>query len=182
MTDESNPWTLLSVEEKYANPWIKVHEHKVLTPAGNPGIYGTVSFHNRAVGVVPLADNGDIWLVGQYRFPLEQYHWEIPMGGAPEGEDAAETALRELKEETGLVAQSLELIARVHTSNCITNEEGFIFVARGLSEAEAEPEETEVLEVRRVPFDEAFAMAMDGRITDAISVVALQRMRLLGMA
>lgn len=182
MADEHNPWTTVSVKEIYTNPWIRVHEHQVINPAGNPGIYGTVSFRNRAVGIVPLAENGDIWLVGQYRFPLQQYHWEIPMGGAPEGEYALDCAERELREETGLKAQSIELLAHVHTSNCITNEEGFVFIARGLTEVGAEPEETEVLTVRRLPFSEALQMTMDGRITDAISVIALQKMRLLGMA
>lgn len=182
MSNERNPWTTLSVREVYRNPWIKVDEHQVLNPAGNPGIYGTVSFHNRAVGIVPLADNNDVWLVGQYRFPLQQYHWEIPMGGAPEGESAEACARRELREETGLLAQTLDPLGLVHTSNCITNEQGFIYLARGLSVVEAEPEETEQLQIRRLPFAEALAMAMDGRITDAISVIALQRIRLLGIA
>ncbi|MDK2777885.1 MAG: NUDIX hydrolase [Pseudomonadota bacterium] len=179
---ENNPWQILAVSEEYENPWIQVREYQVPNPAGNPGIYGTVSFRNRAVGVVPLAENGDTWLVGQYRFPLNEYHWEIPMGGAPAGEPAEACARRELKEETGLLAGSMEFLCRVHTSNCITDEEGLVYIARGLTEAEAEPEETEVLQVRRLPFTEVFAMVMDGRITDAISVAAVQRIRLAGLA
>lgn len=181
MTDE-NPWTRLAETDIYENAWIRVREYQVLNPAGRPGIYGTVSFKNRAVGIVPLADNGDTWLVGQYRFPLQQYHWEIPMGGAPAGESAADCAVRELREETGLSAATLEPLCRLHTSNCITDEEGLVFIARDLVQGEAEPEETEVLMVKRLPFAEALAMVMDGRITDAISVAALQRIRLLGLA
>ncbi|CCU71552.1 NUDIX domain-containing protein [Thalassolituus oleivorans] len=180
--DDISPWQIISSKTYYQNPWIKIDEYQVINPAGNPGIYGTVSFKNRAVGVVPLAENGDTWLVGQYRFPLSQYHWEIPMGGCPLDEDPAACALRELKEETGLIASELMPCGHAHMSNCITNEEGFVFVARGLEQGETEMEETEVLTIRRLPFDEVFAMVMDGRITDALSVLAIQRIRLLGMA
>mgnify|MGYP000011722738 FL=1 len=179
---EENPWKTKSVTTAYENPWIKVEHHDVLNPAGNPGIYGTVSFKNRAVGVVPIADNGDTWLVGQYRFPLQEYHWEIPMGGAPKGESAENCALRELREESGLIAESLTPIGRVHLSNCITDEEGLLFVAKGLTEGPSDTEETEVLTVRRLPFEEAFQMAQDGRITDVLSVLALTRIRLAGIA
>lgn len=177
-----NPWKINSKQKVYSNPWIDVTHHEVTNPAGNPGIYGTVSFHNRAVGVVPIADNGDTWLVGQYRFPLDEYHWEIPMGGAPKGEDPAVCALRELREETGLRASAVRPLGRYHLSNCITDEEAFLFVASGLEEGDADTEETEVLVIRRLPFDEALTMAEDGRITDVLSVMALIRIRMLGIA
>ncbi|MAK89921.1 MAG: DNA mismatch repair protein MutT [Oceanospirillaceae bacterium] len=179
---DDNPWTILETDVVYDNPWIRVEHNNVLNPAGNPGIYGTVSFKNRAVAVVPLADNGDTWLVGQYRFPLHEYHWEVPMGGAPAGESALDCAIRELKEETGLEAAAVEELCRLHTSNCITDEAAVAFIAKGLTEGEAEPEETEQLTLKRLPFNEALAMAMDGRITDAISVAALMKVRLLGLA
>lgn len=182
MSNEDNPWITRHAATVYENPWIKVTHHDVINPAGNPGIYGTVSFKNRAVGVVPLSENGDIWLVGQYRFPLQQYHWEIPMGGAPHGEDPAACALRELKEETGLTAETLTPMGRVHMSNCITDEEGFLFVAQGLTEGATEMEETEVLTIRRLPFEEAFRMVERGEITDVLSVLAMTRIRLLGLA
>jgi len=179
---DNNPWQVLQATVVYENPWIRVTDHKVLNPAGKPGIYGTVHFKNRAVAVVPLAENGDTWLVGQYRFPLQTWHWEVPMGGAPSDESPDHCALRELQEETGLRAEAVEEIARLHTSNCITDEEGIVFIARQLTQGEAEPEETEQLAVQRLPFAEALQMTMDGRITDAISVAALQKIRLMGFA
>jgi len=182
MSTTDNPWEIVSADVIYDNPWIKVTEHKVINPAGNPGIYGTVSFHNRAVAVVPLDVDGFTWLVGQYRFPLNQYHWEVPMGGAPKGEAAEDCARRELQEETGLIAGTLTALGEVHTSNCITDESGLIFLAQDLTPGEAEPEETEVLQLKRLPFEEVFQMVMDGRITDAISVIAILRIRLLGIA
>lgn len=180
--DEENPWQIRSQQQIYDNPWIRVDEYQVVNPAGNPGIYGTVSFKNRAVGIVPLAENGDIWLVGQYRFPLRQYHWEIPMGGAPLDELPLACARRELKEETGLIARDFTPLCHLHMSNCISDEEGFVFLAQNLTQADSEPEETEVLTVRRLPFTQALAMVLDGRITDAVTVAALQRVRLLGLA
>ncbi len=179
---EKNPWVVNDVSTEYENPWIRVDHHDVTNPAGNPGVYGTVHFKNRAVGVVPISDNGDTWLVGQYRFPLDEYHWEIPMGGAPVNESAEDCAIRELHEETGLQCTTLTLLSRVHLSNCITDEEGILFVATGLTEGVSEPEETEVLTIRRVPFEEAFQMSQDGRITDALSVLALTQIRLKGLA
>lgn len=182
MSNEKSPWVINKATRMYANPWIEVTHHEVVNPAGNPGVYGTVSFLNRAVGIVPIADNGDTWLVGQYRFPLDEYHWEIPMGGAPKNEQPKDCALRELKEETGLTATEITELGRFHLSNCITDEEGFLFVARGLTEGATDMEETEVLKIRRLPFEEAFQMTQDGRITDVLSVLAMTKIRLAGLA
>lgn len=182
MSNVDNPWKTVKVTEVYDNPWISVRHHDVINPAGNPGVYGTVEFKNKAIGVVPIAENGDTWLVGQYRFPLQEYHWEIPMGGGPANESPEASALRELKEETGLIADELVCLGRIHMSNCISNEEGYYYLAHGLTEGETEMEETEVLTIKRLPFDEAFEMAQDGRITDAMSVLALTKIRLLGLA
>lgn len=178
----NNPWNIHTLQLKYDNPWIRVEEHQGINPAGKPGIYGTVSFKNRAVGIVPLADNGDTWLVGQYRFPLQQYHWEIPMGGASAEENLEQCALRELKEETGLSAESLMPLCHLHLSNSITNEEGFAYLAQGLVQGSSDCEDTEVITVKRLPFDEVFEMVCQGQITDAITVAAIQRIRLLGLA
>ena len=102
--EPSNPWTTLGSRPVYENPWIKVREDQVLRPDGQPGIYGVVEFKNRAVGVLPVEDDGAVWLVGQYRYPLQAYSWEIPEGGSAAGETPEETARRELQEETGLTA------------------------------------------------------------------------------
>lgn len=176
------PFTITSSEEIYANPWIRVNEFQVLKPNGQPGIYGVVSFQNRAIAVLPMADNGDVWLIGQHRFPFDEYHWEVPMGGGPMDESPEESALRELREETGLVASTLTPLGRFCVSNCITDEQAFVFLATGLTEGETEFDDTEVLEIRRLPFQEAFEMTMDGRITDLVSVATIQRVRLMGLA
>ena len=169
----TNPWTTISSQTVYENPWIRVREDQVLRPDGLPGIYGVVHFKNRAVGVLPVEDDGSIWLVGQYRYPLEVYSWEIPEGGCPEGEQPGETALRELREETGLVAGKLEVIVQSHLSNSVSDEWATIFRATELRAGEAAPEGCEQLQVRRVPWDEAWRMLRAGEITDSMSVIAI---------
>ena len=180
--DHPNPWKTLSTHTQYDNPWILVEEHHVINPAGNPGIYGTVSFKNRAIGILPLFDNGDTLIVGQYRYPLKQYSWEIPMGGAPAGEDNLQCAQRELKEETGYQATQWQMILHNHLSNSITQEEGFVYVAKGLQPGEMALEETEDISVKRLPFETVFQMAMTGEITDGLSVNGILKARLLGLA
>ena len=176
MSDPDNPWTTVSIQEIYDNAWLRVTEHQVVTPTGSPGIYGKISFKNKAVGIIPLDEEDHTWLVGQFRYCLDQYSWEVPMGGSPLGTDPAETARRELKEETGLTAQHLEEILHVHTSNSVTDEEGWVFLATGLSPGETEFDPTERLEIRRLPFQEAVNMALTGEITDAMSVAGLLRL------
>jgi 8-oxo-dGTP pyrophosphatase MutT (NUDIX family) len=171
--DRSNPWKTLSSRLVYDNPWIRVREDQVLRPDGLPGIYGVVHFKNRAVGVLPVADDGSIWLVGQYRYPLQMYSWEIPEGGCPDEEDPQETAQRELREETGLIAGRLELLATAHLSNSASDEIGYVFRATELVPGRADPEGTEQLAVRRFGWEEARRMLDQGEITDSLSVIAL---------
>ncbi len=170
---EANPWKTLSSRAVYENPWIKVREDQVIRPDGQPGIYGVVHFKNRAVGVLPVENDGTIWLVGQYRYPLESYSWEIPEGGCPDTESPDETARRELREETGLVAGRLELVATSHLSNSVSDELGYVFRATELVEGADEQEGTERIAVRRVGWDEAWRMYLAGRITDSLSVIAI---------
>lgn len=170
---EENPWTTKSENIVYENAWIQVAHHEVTTPAGKPGIYGKVHFKNKALGIIPVDEDGNTWLVGQYRYPLNEYSWEIPMGGGPAGADILESAQRELKEETGLQAKKWTNIMRIHTSNSVTDEEGFVFLAEDLEQGETEFEETEVLKIRKLPLSEALQMIMDGEITDAISIAGL---------
>ncbi|RYU79938.1 NUDIX domain-containing protein [Hymenobacter persicinus] len=172
--DEShNPWQVLSSAVQYQNPWISVREDQVINPAGGRGIYGVVSMKNKALGIVPVDAEGNTWLVGQYRYPLNEYSWEIPMGGGPVERDILESAQRELKEETGLLARRWTNIARLHTSNSVTDEEGFVFLAEELEHGETEPEETEDLRLWKLPLAEAVELVMSNRITDAISVAGL---------
>jgi len=170
---EKNPWQTLRKKPVYKNPWIIVEEHDVINPAGKEGIYGKVSFRNKALGIIPIDDEGYTWLVGQYRYTLNEYSWEIPMGGGPIEEDILESAKRELKEETGISATHWQEIMRIHTSNSVTDEEGFIFIARDLTFGDTEFEDTEEIAIKRLRFDKAIEMVMEGVITDCISVAGL---------
>lgn len=168
-----NPWVTSSRRPVYDNPWISVREDRVLRPDGSPGIYGVVHFKNRAIGVLPVEDDGAIWLVGQHRYPLGAFSWEIPEGGCPDGETPEAAARRELSEETGLSAAILERMLVSHLSNSVSDEEAIIFRASGLTAGEARPEATERLHVRRVAWSEAWGMIERGEITDSMSVIAL---------
>lgn len=168
-----NPWKTLTSTIAYENNWLKIRHEDVITPSNTPGIYGVVSFKNKAVVVVPIDQEGYTYLVGQYRYPLDEYSWEVPEGGAPIGTDLLESARRELKEETGLEAGTWTPIGRIHTSNSATDEEGFLYIAEDLSQGDHEPEETEQLQIRRVLLSDAIDMVMNGEITDALSVCAL---------
>jgi ADP-ribose pyrophosphatase len=176
--DSGNPFRTLSQHAVYDNAWIRVTEHQILNPAGKPGIYGVIHFKNHAVAVVPYRE-GKIWLVGQFRFPLDQYSWEVPEGGAPHGEALEEAARRELREETGLEARSLTRILTMHLSNSVTDEAGTIFLATGLRSGVAAPEETEELRTREISLDEAYSMVNRGEITDSLSVAAILKIVLL---
>lgn len=176
-----NPWKTQSVKTVYENPWIKLEEHQVITPAGKEGIYGKVHFKNRAMAIVPIDQDGNTWLVGQFRYTLDEYSWEIPLGGGPIDQDLLESAKRELKEETGLSASKWTELMKIHTSNSVTDEWGLIYLAEDLSEGETEFEDTEVLHIKKLPFQEALDMVMKGEITDSISVAGLLKAaRILG--
>lgn len=177
--NEKNSWTTLNEELKFESAWIKVTKYDVLNPAGQEGIYGVVSFKNLAVGILPLDSEGNTWLVGQWRYPLNQYSWEIPEGGCPLGTDPLETAKRELKEETGLIAKNFVELAQLHTSNSVSDEHGYLYLATGLKQEAAEPEESEDLQIKKLPFNEAYEMVMDGRITDSLSMIAILKVHLL---
>lgn len=183
MTDEhKNPWQLTSTQQIYDNPWISVREDNVINPSGNPGIYGTVHFKNKALGIIPLDENNYTYLVGQYRYPLDEYSWEIPMGGGLLAVDILESAQRELKEETGLTAKKWTNIARIHTSNSVTDEEGFVFLAEDLTKGETEFEEAEDLDIMYLPFKDTIQMVMNNEITDSISIAGILKLaRMLGI-
>ena len=179
MDENHNPWTKLSAKPVYDNNWIGVTEYDVLNPSGGKGIYGKIHFKNLAIGVLPLDEEGYTWLVGQYRFPLDAYSWEIPEGGGDFAVDPVESAKRELREETGLVAKEWTLIQELHLSNSVSDERALLYLARQLEQNEAMPEETEQLVVKRVPFEEAYQMVLKGLITDAMSVAAILKVKLL---
>lgn len=174
-----NPWKTLSSDEKYDNNWITVTEHQVINPSGGKGIYGEVHFKNLAIGIVPLDEHYNTWLVGQYRYPLKAYSWEIPEGGGPLNADPELSAKRELAEETGLITSKLTEIQRMHLSNSVSDELAIIYLAQNLQQGEATPEETEDLQLIKVPFTKAFEMVMSGEITDSMSVAAILKVHLM---
>jgi 8-oxo-dGTP pyrophosphatase MutT (NUDIX family) len=177
-TGPVGPWRRLGRRTAYENPWITIWHDDVARPDDSPGIYGVVHFANLAVGVVALDDAERVVLVGQHRYTLDAYSWELPEGGVPGDEDPLAGARRELLEETGLVARTWRELCRAHLSNSVTDEAAVLFLATDLEQGAASPEPTEELAVRWVPFDEALAMTLDGRISDAMSILGLQRLAL----
>jgi ADP-ribose pyrophosphatase len=178
---EENPWQITAEKIVYDNPWIGLTEYQVINPSGNLGIYGKVRFKNFAIGVVPLDSEMNTYIVGQYRFALSQYSWEIPEGGGAFDVDPLESAKRELLEETGLKASRWTEIQRMHLSNSVTDELSIIYLAQDLQQFEPEPEDTEQLVIKKVPFDEVYRMVCDGEITDSVSVAAVLKIRLMQM-
>jgi len=181
MDETKNPWTVVSEATVYENNWIRVNHHEVLDPSGSPAIYGTVHFKSHATGVVPIDGNGDVFLVGQYRFPLGAYSWEVPEGGGPQDVPFLDSAQRELREECGLVAKSWKEILGMDISNSVSDERATVFLAWDLLATAAQPDETERLQVMRVPFWDAVARVKRGEIRDSISVAALFRVALMAL-
>lgn len=169
-----NSWQTLSSEEKYDNRWINVTEYQVINPAGGKGIYGKVHFKNKGIGIVAFDNDENTWLVGQWRYTLDEWCWEIPEGGGALNTDPIESAKRELKEETGLVAERWTMIQRAYLSNSVSDEEGFLFLAEDLTQQESELEDTEAdLKVWKLPFKDALQMVLTGKITDSLSVMGI---------
>jgi len=168
-----SPWVTHTYDVVYENPWIRVTHRDVTTPTGTTGIYGHVHMKNWAIAVVPIDDDDHTWIVGQYRYTLGRYSWEVPEGGGALDEEPVDAARRELREECGLEAAELELIGTSELSNSVTDETARIYVATGLTHTDRDPDDTEQLAVRRIPLDEAIRMVDDGEITDALSQIAL---------
>jgi len=168
-----NPWQTVSTRVVYDNPWIRVREDQVTRPDGKPGIYGAVHYKNLAIGIVAVDDEGYIQLVGQFRYVMNEYSWEIPEGGCAQGEDPLEAAQRELLEETGFQARNWKLGGKADLSNSVSDEHALWYLATGLIEGKAQPDGTEVLQHRRVSLAEALGMVDAHEITDALSIIAL---------
>lgn len=174
-----NPWRNIDEEVKYDNPWIKVTHSNVINPGGLKGIYGSIHFKHWAIGIIPLDKNMNTWLVGQYRYPVKQYSWEIPEGGGPLGTESKETAKRELSEECGLKAKKWTQIQKFHLSNSVSDEYGEIFLAQDIEEFENHPDPEEELVIKKIPFEKVLKMVLKGQITDSISIMGIYKVKYL---
>lgn len=174
MSKTIGPWRQLTSELVYQNPWVEVHHQTVTTPAGTAGIYGKIHFKSVAIGIIPVDEHGNTWLVGQHRYTLDEFSWEIPMGGGALDCPPLLAAQRELQEETGFTASHWQQMMKLHTSNSVTDEVAYVFLAQGLVAGVQQLEATESdLVLRQLPLQEAINWALEGIITDAISVAAL---------
>ncbi len=177
--ENHNPWTTRTTETRYENPWIRVEHNTVLNPAGNEGIYGVIRFKNVAVGIIPVDNEGNIWMVGQYRYPLGRYSWEIPEGGCPLGTPTLESAKRELLEEVGLRAKRWDRLLHIDLSNSVCDEVGEIWLARELEFTQSEPEETEVLQLLKLPLETVYQGVLAGKFRDSMTVAGILRLKLM---
>jgi len=175
MIDNSNPWKLKSDKLIYENPWIQVNHHEVIDPSGKDGVYGKVHFKNIAVSILPLDDEGNTWIVGQYRYPLGRYSWEIPEGGCPIGTDPLDSAKRELQEEAGINANDWKLIGEADMSNSVTDEIAMMYVAQDLSFRQQELESTEDIQLRKISYDQLYQKVIKGEIRDSLTIMTVLR-------
>lgn len=171
-------WREHSREVKFENPWLRIDECRVIDPSGLPHNYGLVHFKNRAVGIIPYAE-GHIWLVGQSRFAMDAYSWEIPAGGCTKGETLLDTARKELREETGIHAEGFTPLCEFHLSNSVTDETGILYLATGLTAGENALESTEDISLQKISLDDAYAAVEAGEITQAISIMAIYKLKLM---
>jgi len=174
-----NSWKLQSSKKIFENPWLSLYQDDVINPGGGLSHYGKINFKTLAIGIIPLDEDNNTWLVGQYRYVPDCYSWEIPMGGGALDVDPLVSAKRELKEETGLIATDWQELMKLHTSNSVTDERGLVYVARELAQGETEFEETEDLVIHKLPLDEAIDRVLSGEITDAVSVCGLLKLKYL---
>jgi len=181
MLHSDNNWQILSSAVHYDNPWITVTEYDVLNPSQKQGIYGKVHFKNIAVGIIPLDDMGNIYLVGQFRFTLDKYSIEIPEGGSLINLSPLDSAKRELLEETGMQASTWDHVLTMHLSNSVTDELALVYLATDLSFGDPSPEETEKIDLMKLPLEKAYQMVMNHEITDSMSVAGILHAKILSL-
>ena len=173
------PWTSVKEEVRYETPWIRITHHDIIDPSGREGIYGTVHFKNLAIGVVPLDEDLNTWIVGQYRYPIEAYSWEIPEGGGRRDIPPIESAKRELREEAGIEADHWQEILRMDLSNSASDEHAILYVAQGLTFHRPQPDHDEELELKKLPFEELYGMVVRGEVLDSLTIAAVLKVKIM---
>ena len=176
---QRGPWRTVKEELRYETPWIAVSHHDIIDPSGRNGIYGVVHFKNLAIGIVPLDEEGNTWIVGQHRYPVDAYSWEIPEGGGRRDIPPLDSAKRELREETGIEAQRWTEILRMDLSNSASDEHAILYVAQGLTFHPPQPDHDEELELRKLPFEELYGMVVRGEVLDSLTVAAVLKVKLM---
>lgn len=176
---QRGPWRTVKEELRYETPWIAVSHHDIIDPSGRNGIYGVVHFKNLAIGIVPLDEEGNTWIVGQHRYPVDAYSWEIPEGGGRRDIPPLDSTKRELREETGIEAQRWTEILRMDLSNSASDEHAIIYLAQDLSFHAPQPDHDEELAQHKLPFAELYGMVMRGEVLDSLTVAAVMKVRLL---
>jgi len=165
-----SPWRNDSEETLFENPWLRLTRHDATAPTGLAADYVVMRPKNVATGVLPIHDDGTVTLVGQQRFALANYSWEMPEGGAPMGEDPFDGVRRELAEEAGLAAEHWRPALTMELSNSVTDEIAMTWLAWGLSPVPVAPDPTEVIAVVRVPFVDLLDEIGRGTVRDAMTV------------
>ena len=172
-------WQTIKKETVYDTPWIRVYHHNVTTPTGNTSTYGSVHFKVFAIGILVLDEDRNTWIVRQHRYPIDEFVWELPEGGGSRDVSPLESAKRELREETGIVADKWTPLMEMQMSNAATDEYAYLFVAQDLRFEVAQPDADEDLEVKKLPFQELFDRVMSGEIKDSFTVAAVLKTKLL---
>ncbi len=168
-------WQRLKRERLYADPWIRLVRDTIVFPKQRKGTYAVVHLKG-GVGVVAVDEKKRILLVGQFRYAIGRYSWEIPKGSLPRFSfrgNPQNTAEEELLEEAGVTAKNWKKIGMVHTLIGSTNDRVYLYCAKGLRMGEAHRGETEVIRTRWVSRAEFFALVRRGQVTDATSIAAV---------
>lgn len=174
-SDRPPRWRDAGSSVMFENPWMRLTRHEATAPTGLQADYVVMRPQNMSVGVLPIHEDGTITLVGQQRFALMNWSWEMPEGGAPFNEDPLEGAKRELAEEAGLEAVVWHPALKVEMTNSITDERAMAWLAWGLTPVPIAPDPTEIIRVARVPFGDLLRNVGNGAVRDMFTVATVLR-------